>query len=333
MEQDKRTSPPAENGSTNKTSESPESPRRLSEETIFSFALPEAVSGASKARQLIETITFKSARTKEKEKKPTPTVKEISRAAKSVGTSVAASAVRRFPLRIVLPIGSVVIVAGLATFWLTNRPAEETVSKPKSEPPSVSENKTQPKVEVIAKTTTPPPPPPPVKVAEEVKKPEPVPPPVEASPPQVQLPVASADKPTDAALGKLTKEGANTAADSTLLRYTNSTEVNSLVIAIQEASRRDNPELHKSVIALATHPDYLVRIAVIKEVATGKPYSEADRMRILTQGANDEEYLVRGFSAKALAALNNDQARQLLKERLLLEENTVVIKILEKLVL
>ena len=81
---------------------------------------------------------------------------------------------------------------------------------------------------------------------------------------------------------------------------------------------------------LLDHPSFVVRVSVIKAIS--RPVYLADR-RVFTGLAaklNDDESLVRGFAAKALADTGGKAAQEALQARLDKETSEVVQKVLRQ---
>lgn len=83
------------------------------------------------------------------------------------------------------------------------------------------------------------------------------------------------------------------------------------------------------LLKLASHPDFKVRIAVLKAFSGSDKFRTREVFRVIVEKLDDNEYLVRGFSAKFLAALKNDAARKILSDRLKVESNSSVKKVIE----
>ena len=83
------------------------------------------------------------------------------------------------------------------------------------------------------------------------------------------------------------------------------------------------------LLKLVVHPEYRVRIAVLKVFTSSDKFRTREVFRTIVERLDDSEYLVRGFSAKFLASLKNDAAKKILSDRLAIEKDPTVRKVIE----
>ena len=101
-----------------------------------------------------------------------------------------------------------------------------------------------------------------------------------------------------------------------------------LMAAIREAGARPDLEFSALLAALADNPDAIVRVAVVKALSTESHRNTPFAVEALTVLLEDEDFLVRAFAAKMLAARGDEEARLALQERLPRETNEIVRKFL-----
>lgn len=101
-----------------------------------------------------------------------------------------------------------------------------------------------------------------------------------------------------------------------------------LLPAINHAAGRDPAVFSPLLVRLTTHPDFRVRIAVMKVFTTSEKYKTREVMRAVIARLKDEQWLVRGFAVKILASLGNQAAVKILEEQLKVEDNPTVRKVI-----
>lgn len=96
------------------------------------------------------------------------------------------------------------------------------------------------------------------------------------------------------------------------------------------ADSQKNAWGEEQLIQFSSSPDYLVRVRAVKALG-GDFFRKLEKPhQVLLRSVNDEHWLVRSMAIKALAKESNDESRQVLTERLKVEENERVQKYLEE---
>ena len=101
-----------------------------------------------------------------------------------------------------------------------------------------------------------------------------------------------------------------------------------LVAAIGTTGAEEFAPATPDLIRLSSHPAYQVRIAVLKAFAASTVFRTKDVYRVVVERLSDDQFLVRGFAVKMLAALPSEAAVKILEERRKVEKNEVVLKVL-----
>ena len=107
-------------------------------------------------------------------------------------------------------------------------------------------------------------------------------------------------------------------------------DVSALDRAVREAASRKSDRLNARILDFSDHPNMLIRVSVAKAFARKSAYSVDQRTAVVSKlltMLDDKEYLVRGFSAKALGAAGDVSAKPKLQARLAAENNDVVRQI------
>jgi len=116
-----------------------------------------------------------------------------------------------------------------------------------------------------------------------------------------------------------------------LLSSTANADIDLLRIAISVAATRDDSVLLSPLLALLDHIDYLVRATTLKALGGAKFGKDGSALEAVSKLLNsDPEYLVRGFAAKYLGQTKDPGMRKVLKDRLKVETNEVVVKMIKK---
>ncbi len=121
------------------------------------------------------------------------------------------------------------------------------------------------------------------------------------------------------------------AAESELLAKLSkaSSSEEELIDAIGRASTLSYETAAPKLLTLIAHPRYKVRIAVLKLFTSDKQYRTREVFRGIVDRLEDDEFLVRGFSAKFIASLNNEAGRKILSAHLARESHPAVKKVIE----
>lgn len=99
-------------------------------------------------------------------------------------------------------------------------------------------------------------------------------------------------------------------------------------LGASEAGRRSAQLLTVELAKAVKSSDLKLRVEAIKSL-TKEPHSgRVEAQQAVSEALNDEEYLVRGFAAKALAQMGGANTASLLEARLQVEKNQVVVKVL-----
>lgn len=101
-------------------------------------------------------------------------------------------------------------------------------------------------------------------------------------------------------------------------------------LVISEVGKRGGEKFFAGLLAHAVHPSYRVRVQVVKALASPAYLKRHQTAAVFSTMLNDNEYLVRGFAAKALGARGGQDSKKLLEKRLAAEENKVVIELIKK---
>ncbi|MCC6954699.1 MAG: protein kinase [Deltaproteobacteria bacterium] len=83
-----------------------------------------------------------------------------------------------------------------------------------------------------------------------------------------------------------------------------------------------------ALLALSKHPEYPVRVAVLRSFVGGDKLRNKEVLRTLVGALDDPEYIVRGFAVKTIASFENGAALKLLEKRLEVETNDIVKQVL-----
>lgn len=102
-----------------------------------------------------------------------------------------------------------------------------------------------------------------------------------------------------------------------------------LIAAISQAGSLDYGISAPVLLSLSKHPNFKVRIAVLKLFTSSDKFRTREVFRAIVERLNDQEFLVRGFTAKFLGSLDNDAARKLLQAHLGEEKDPTVKKVIE----
>lgn len=103
-----------------------------------------------------------------------------------------------------------------------------------------------------------------------------------------------------------------------------------LQLAVREAGERKGEALLPELLALLGHPNFSVRVAVLKALGQ-EAYLNIDSVVLAIIGRlDDEDPIVRGFSAKILGKLEREDVRLALAARLKKEESEVVVRVLKQ---
>jgi len=129
----------------------------------------------------------------------------------------------------------------------------------------------------------------------------------------------------------LIPEFAATNENSGLLNKLLSPDISSekLIELIPTVGKLSYEESGPVLLKLVAHPEYRVRIAVLKVFTSADQYRTREVFRTIVDRLDDKEFLVRGFSAKFLASLKNEAAKKILSDRLVIEKDPTVRKVIE----
>jgi hypothetical protein len=108
--------------------------------------------------------------------------------------------------------------------------------------------------------------------------------------------------------------------------------VETLVALSKEASARNKPSTTSALVKLNSHPSYFVRVSVMRALANPSldtSLYEDFISAVLAERLEDEDELVRGFTAKAYVVRGGGSASDILKKRLENEESPIVARILK----
>lgn len=105
----------------------------------------------------------------------------------------------------------------------------------------------------------------------------------------------------------------------------------SLLEAIGQYGQQEGAEITPTLVRLAFHHNYLVRIAVAKALFAGNRYQSEEGMGALIRLLYDGDFLVRGYAAKILGKIGSPEAMMVLKARQPQEDNQVVRTVINKL--
>lgn len=100
--------------------------------------------------------------------------------------------------------------------------------------------------------------------------------------------------------------------------------------AIAEAGKRANLLFAKPLLALVAHSAYSVRVDMLKVISRPPYISSPETYPVLLRCLSDPEFIVRGFAVKVLVASAHPDTRTKLEERLTIEQNDVVRKIISE---
>jgi len=100
--------------------------------------------------------------------------------------------------------------------------------------------------------------------------------------------------------------------------------------AVREAGNRDERQFIEPLEAVAEHPSFKVRVEVVKALGKSSFRLGDDVLGVLDKRLNDNDFLVRGFTARIVGRIPSPRARKLLEARQEVETNKTVKKILEK---
>lgn len=102
-----------------------------------------------------------------------------------------------------------------------------------------------------------------------------------------------------------------------------------LIAVIAEAGTEPYEVITPVLLGLVKHPSYKVRIAVLKVFTASEKFRTREVFKTIVECLDDQEFLVRGFTVKFLASLNNDAAKRLLQSQLTKEKDPTVRKVIE----
>lgn len=102
-----------------------------------------------------------------------------------------------------------------------------------------------------------------------------------------------------------------------------------LGLVLNEVAQRDNGLFLPYVIRQSTHSNFKVRVSAIKTLSAAKYLSTNEGFAAIVARLSDDEFLVRGFSARALASAGGERVREQFELRKSIETNPVVKKIIE----
>ena len=112
-----------------------------------------------------------------------------------------------------------------------------------------------------------------------------------------------------------------------------SSDITVIIPAIKEVGQTKKTELLPEVLELAKHPNFGVRVNVVRIFSDKEMYTEENANQILTvlfERLEEEDEIVRGFAAKALGEIGDVTALTKLRGRLDVEESDVVLANLRK---
>jgi serine/threonine protein kinase len=104
-----------------------------------------------------------------------------------------------------------------------------------------------------------------------------------------------------------------------------------LVATIAKAGELNYDIVVNPLLALAKHPNYKVRIAVLKTFTGSEKFRTREVFRSIVERLEDNEFLVRGFTAKFLGSLQNEAALRLLQSHLPREKDQNVKRVIEEI--
>ncbi len=194
-----------------------------------------------------------------------------------------------------LIVGVIILPIAFIGIWLIAGGAFQSETKLSSTTPE-SENSSKPPA--IPKTEAPPPP----------------------KPSLQGITVANISAQSDETIGELlTRSGELGEGGNELLRA-----------SIAEAGKRDSASVTTALNSLTNSPDYRVRVDVLKALLGKSHQTRTGTDRIFIGRLNDEEFLVRGFAAKALVEFPSNEVLMALNSRLGIEPNSVVRTMISK---
>jgi len=132
--------------------------------------------------------------------------------------------------------------------------------------------------------------------------------------------------------GPLTAEIVAELTEEQMIAVLSSNDAVGISEVIKRAGEEKNKEVIAKILPLGTHPSYLVRVNVAKVLGDKSVYNAEmmpDVVDALVTMLDDQEYLVRGFSAKALANTGDKTVVPKLQGRLDKEDNEVVQQLLQ----
>jgi len=109
------------------------------------------------------------------------------------------------------------------------------------------------------------------------------------------------------------------------------TEIIAAVNKLSEAKYSDipYPAVAPVLLKLVRHPNFKVRIAVLKIFTSSEKFRTREVFREIVDRLDDSEFLVRGFTVKFLGSLNNEAGTRLLEAHLPKETDAKVKKLIE----
>ncbi len=147
----------------------------------------------------------------------------------------------------------------------------------------------------------------------------------------VREPVRETEQPS-LAYDSLTTSNIGTLADKEILYILEDQAApeKAVRLALEDSGKRSGDAFTLRIIKLSQHPSFVVRIDALKALAKDAHRGAPATMDAILARLADEDFLVRGFSAKLISQMGSQSAVPILQDRLLKEDNEKVRAVLQQ---